>query len=260
MIIDTHTHLYHKRFDDDRDEVVERARAAGVGVLLLPAIDVESIGQALNLCSKHEGIFAMAAIHPSDVKESSDADLAEVRRMAADERIVAIGETGLDYYWDRSFDEKQQDYFRWHIRLALELDLPIVIHNREATEDVLQILEEERKSSDVADRMRGVLHCFGGPVEVVARAVELGFYFGIGGTVTYKNSGVADVVRAIPAERLLVETDAPFLAPVPHRGKRNEPAFIAEVVRQIADARAVSVSDVELLTTSNAMRLFRIGA
>ena len=109
MIIDTHTHLYHKRFDDDRDEVVERARAAGVGVLLLPAIDVESIGQALNLCSKHEGVFAMAAIHPSDVKESSDADLAEVRRMAADERIVAIGETGLDYYWDRSFEEKQKE-------------------------------------------------------------------------------------------------------------------------------------------------------
>ncbi|NNE35842.1 MAG: TatD family hydrolase [Rhodothermales bacterium] len=258
MIVDSHVHLYHKRFDADREDVIARAHAADVTTMLMPAIDLASVSAAIDLCRQHEGLYAMSAIHPSDVKDADEEDLEQVERFCADPHVIAVGETGLDYYWDRSFDEKQQEFFRRHIRIAISLDLPVVIHNREATNDVIRILREEHENSSHRERLRGVLHCFGGPVDVVEQAIELGFYFGIGGTVTYKNSGVADVVREIPIDRILVETDAPFLAPVPRRGKRNEPAYTAFVVEFIAQVKNLSVDDVASATTRNAKALFEI--
>lgn len=258
MIIDSHVHLYHRRFDDDRNEVILRAKSAGVEVMIMPAIDVASIGAALKLCEEHTGLYAMAAIHPSDVKGATDADMDQVEQYCQDPRVVAVGESGLDYYWDRSFDEKQHDFFRRHIRLAIRADLPLIIHNREATDDVIRILAEERAASDSPERMRGIFHCFGGPADVIPQVMQLGFYFGIGGTVTYKNSGVADVVAQIPMDRIVVETDAPFLAPVPHRGKRNEPSFTVEVVERVAAAKGVAASEVAEATTTNSRALFGV--
>jgi TatD DNase family protein len=169
-----------------------------------------------------------------------------------------VGESGLDYYWDRSYDEKQQDFFRRHIRLALRTDLPLIIHNREATEDVLRILEEEREASDVPDRMRGILHCFVDPPEVAARARELGFLVGLGGILTFKNSKVDAYAREIPLEQMVVETDSPYLAPEPHRGDRNEPAYTRHVAQCLADAKGVSIDEVERVTTKNAFDLYEI--
>ncbi len=256
MIIDTHVHLYHKRFNDDREEVIARAHEKDVRMMVMPAIDVPSISDAIALCEAHEGLYAMSAIHPSDVKDATDEDLIAVRQFCENEHVIAVGESGLDYYWDRSFDAKQHEYFRQHIRLAIEHDLPLVIHNREATADVLRILTEERDAAKTPEKMRGILHCFGGPVEVIDEVMGLGYLFGIGGTVTFKNSGVADVVRAIPIDHIVVETDAPFLAPVPHRGKRNEPAYTRLVVEKIAEVKQLSVEEVEALTTANALRIF----
>src|SRR5690625_804970 len=160
MLIDTHTHLYHHKFDDDRDAVVARARAAGVSQMVLPAIDVASIHDAIKLSDRHDGVFVMSALHPSEVKDATDADFEAVVELAAHPNVVAIGESGLDYYWDRSFDEKQQDYLRRHIRLAVETDLPLILHNREATSDIIRLLAKERAKLEKPERLRGILHCY----------------------------------------------------------------------------------------------------
>ena len=264
MLIDTHAHLYHAKFDGDRDEVVARARAAGVERIVLPAIDVASIHRALALCDRHDGVYAMAAIHPSDVKDASDADLDAVEAWCADARVVAVGESGLDYYWDRSFDEKQRAFLRRHVRLAVEQDLPLILHTRdrgdgsEVCADVLAILREERAAATRPERLRGIFHCYSGTPGVPEAARELGFLLGLGGTLTYKNGGVAEAVRDVPMEQIVLETDAPFLAPVPHRGKRNEPAHVRLVAGRLAEVKGLSVEEVERITTENALRLFKI--
>ncbi|MBO6576032.1 MAG: TatD family hydrolase [Rhodothermales bacterium] len=257
MLIDTHTHTYHRRFDDDRDDVIKRAQDAGVEIQLLPAIDVPSIHGALELAARHEGVYVMSALHPSDVKEASDADFAEVERLAGESAVVAIGETGLDYHWDTSFNDKQHDYLRRHIRLAAERDLPLVFHNRgDASEDLVRIVREEQEASGDATRIRGVFHCFGGTPEFGRQVMELGFHVGIGGTLTFKNAGVPEALEHVPMERIVLETDAPFLAPVPYRGKRNEPAYVRLVAQKLAEVRGTSVAEVEESTTANAKALF----
>jgi TatD DNase family protein len=258
MLVDTHAHLYVDAFDDDREAAIQRAREAGVERIVMPAIGLASIQQAVDLSDVHDGLHAMAALHPSEIKDATDEDFETVEKWCEDPRIVAVGESGLDYYWDRSYDEKQQDFFRRHIRLALRTDLPLIIHNREATEDVLRILEEEREASDVPDRMRGILHCFVDPPEVAARARELGFLVGLGGILTFKNSKVDAYAREIPLEQMVVETDSPYLAPEPHRGDRNEPAYTRHVAQCLADAKGVSIDEVERVTTKNALDLYGI--
>lgn len=259
MLVDSHAHVYHNRLLPDQDEVIARARAAGVGKILLPAIDVASIEQSVALCERHPGLFyAMAAIHPSDVKEAGEEDFAAVVRWSEHPSVVAIGETGLDYYWDRSFNEKQHEYLRRHIRLAITRDLPLVFHNREASEDLVRILREEIEASPTPERCRGVFHCFGGPAVLAEEIFSLGFLVGIGGTVTFKNGGVAEVVRDLPLEKILLETDAPFLAPVPFRGKRNEPSYVRYVAEEIGRLKGIPVSEVEKVTTQTAMGFFQI--
>ncbi len=262
VIVDTHAHIYHKRFDTDQDEMIGRARAAGVETILMTAIDVASIHSAIQLCEKHEGLFAMTAIHPSDTKDATEDDFGAVEDFCNHPKIVAVGESGLDYYWDRSFDEKQQDFFRRHIRLAIEHDLPLILHMRdkqgrdEVDQDMVAILKEERASSASPKKLRGIFHCFGGPQWLIQEAIDLKFLLGIGGTLTFKNSGVADLVKDIPLEHIVLETDAPFLAPVPYRGKRNEPAYTRLVAEKLAEVKGMDVAEVGRVTTRTAKEIF----
>lgn len=259
MLVDTHAHLYLDRFDADRDAVIQRARDAGVGAIVMPAIDVASIEQAVALCAQHDGLYAMAALHPSETKDATDADFEAVVDWCTNEHIVAVGESGLDYYWDRSFDAKQQDYFRRHIRLAIDTDLPLIIHNREATGDVLRILEEEKARAERPERLRGILHCFVDSADVAARARELDFLVGLGGILTFSNSDVDEHVRDIPIEQIVVETDAPYLAPEPNRGKRNEPAYVRHVAEALARVKDLPIAEIERITTENARRIYGLG-
>jgi len=258
MLVDTHAHIYLDAFDDDRDAVIQRAFDAGVERIVMPAIGVASTQKAVDLADHHPGLFAMAALHPSEVKEVGEEALEAVEEWCADPRVVAVGESGLDYYWDRSYDEKQQQFFRWHIRLAIRTDLPLIIHNREATDDVLQILEDEKAESEHPERLRGILHCFVDPPDVAARARDLGFLVGFGGILTFKNSGVDAYAREIPLDQMVVETDSPYLAPEPNRGKRNEPAYTRHVAAYLADVKEIPVEEIERVTTKNALELYGI--
>ncbi len=265
MLIDTHAHLYHDRLAGDLDEVLARARQHGVERIVLPAIDVASIHQALALCQRYDGLYAMAALHPSETGQATDADFAAVAALCDDPRVVAVGESGLDYYWDRSFDEAQHAFFRRHIRLAVEKNLPLILHIRdkqnrdEAHRDVVRLLREERAASKAPERLRGIFHCFTGPAWVAAAAADLGFLVGLGGVLTFKNSGLDEIARTLPMDRIVLETDAPFLAPVPFRGKRNEPAYVRYVAEKLAEVKALPLAEIERTTTANAVRLFGLG-
>jgi TatD DNase family protein len=258
MLIDTHAHLYLDRFDEDREAVIARAREAGVTRILMPAIDVPSVHRALELCERHDGLYAMAALHPSETKEATDEDFAAVAALCDHPKVVAVGESGLDYYWDRTFDERQRRFFRRHIRLAIEKDLPLILHNREATDDLVRILEEERAAADRPGRLRGIFHSFEQTAEVAQKAEALGFLIGLGGLFVNKKR-VARAVRDVPMEQIVLETDAPFLAPDPMRGKRNEPAFLPYVAEKLAAVKELTFEEVARVTTENALRLFRLG-
>lgn len=258
MLVDTHAHIYLDAFRDDLAAVLDRAREAGVDRIVMPAIDVPSIHQALELCVRFDGLFAMAALHPSETKEATEAEFHEVEALCEEEAVVAVGETGLDYYWDRSFDERQQEWLRRHIRLAAEKDLPLVFHNREAFDDLVGIVEEERAAMDKPERLRGIFHCFTGTSEEAQRVDRLGFFVGIGGIVTFKNAALDEAVREIPLRQIVLETDAPYLAPEPYRGKRNEPAYVREVAEKVAAALMLSIEEVAASTTATAERLFGI--
>lgn len=263
MLIDTHAHLYLDRFRDDEQAVIDRALAAGVTRILLPAIDAPSIDAALALCSRQRGIcYAMAAIHPSSVKEATDADLDLVAQALSHPDVVAVGESGIDYYWDRSFDAKQEAFLRAHARLAIEHDLALVLHNRDkgkhetASETLVRVLRDEGAMAPAGRPLKGVFHCFGPPAWLAAAVMDLGFHVGIGGTATYKNSGVLDAVAEVPLERIILETDSPYLAPEPHRGGRNEPAFVRHVAEHVAAVRGVPLEKLAAETTAAACTLF----
>ena len=244
--------------------MIQRAFDAGVTTIIMPAIDVPSIHKALSLCDRYDGLYAMAAIHPSDTKDATDEDYQAIVDFCADPRVIAVGESGLDYYWDRSFDAKQQDFFRRHIRLAMDTDLPLILHMRdkkdqdEVHRDMVRILEEEQAAHDHPEKLRGIFHCFGGPAWLVEKAAELGFLLGIGGTLTFKNSGVDAIVKEVPLSQIVLETDAPFLAPEPHRGKRNEPAYVRLVAEKLAEVKGVSLEEVVAVTSATARGLFGV--
>ncbi|MEF8817399.1 MAG: TatD family hydrolase [Salinibacter sp.] len=258
MIVDTHAHLYLDQFDDDRDAVLRRAHGAGVDVIVMPAIDVPSIQQAVDLCEEREGLYAMAALHPSETEDATEEAFEAVAEWCAHPSVVAVGESGLDYYWDRSFDDRQQHFFRKHIRLAIEADLPLVIHNRDAADDILAILEEEHARADVPEKMRGILHCYVDPPDVAERAWNLGFYLGVGGIMTFSNSDVDQYVKEVPLDRIVVETDSPYLAPEPNRGDRNEPAYVRHVVARLAEIKDRPLETVAEITTRNARAIYEL--
>lgn len=262
MLVDTHVHLYSDSYDPDRDDVVARARAAGVSVLLQPAVDVASVDAALRLCDTYDGVYAMAALHPTYVPDAAPDALERIAEALADPRVVAVGESGLDYYWSRDHVDRQQDMLRAHARLAIEHDLPLVLHNRdqkgsdEASQDLVRILREVQAAHPEGERLRGVFHCFGGPPWLAAEVLDLGFHVGLGGTLTFKNAGVPEAIADVPLDRILLETDGPYLAPTPHRGTRNEPAYVALVAERLAELRGRSAEEIARTTTATARALF----
>lgn len=253
FLIDTHCHLEMPRFERDREEVIRRAREAGVKTLITIASEPQSIEEAVGLAESHEDIYCAVGIHPHDAKEFTDEYYARLKRLSSLPKVVAIGETGLDYHYDHSPRDVQREVFERHLALAAEKDLPAVIHSREAEEDTLAILRE-------AGITKGVLHCFSGSIRMLEAAMSMGLYISVAGQVTFQKAGtLREAARLVPDDYLLIETDAPYLAPVPRRGKRNEPAFLPYTAREIAALREVSFEDVARITTLNARRLFGIG-
>ena len=250
-MIDTHCHLYLKQFKDNYDAVMERAAEAGLTDILMPAIDFDSIKAMDDLPEGPVCLHKMAGVHPCEINNSRCNLEASLLAACAEKDIIAVGETGLDYYWSRDFVEEQKISLRRHCKVAKTLKKPIVLHNRESTEDLLEIIAEEQDGS-----LTGVWHCFNGTVEEGRRAVDLGLYLGIGGVLTFKNAGVDAVVANMPHDRLILETDAPYLAPAPHRGKRNEPSYTKLVAEKLADVFGVSLEEIDELTSANARRLF----
>lgn len=259
-LVDTHCHLNFHSYDEDREEVLLRARAAGVDRIIIPAIDLESCQQALALADCHACLYVAVGIHPNSCANFSASLLRQLRGFAQHKRVVAIGEIGLDYYWDKCPPAKQRRALELQLDLAAELQLPIIIHNRDASADLIAILADwaPSASSKMTGRL-GVLHSFSASAQVAQRALELGFYLGFTGPITYKNADELRAVAArVPVDRLLIETDGPFLAPQQRRGKRNEPSYVRDVNQRLAEVRGVSVAAMARQTTLNAERLFSL--
>ena len=255
MLIDTHAHLEMREFNDDREDVIRRAREAGVEYIVTIGTTVESSRDAVLLADKYDFIYAAIGIHPHEVKDILHPAYDILRHFAQHKKVVAYGEIGLDYHYDRSPRQDQRRKFRDMLREARLLELPVIIHDRDAHEDTLQILSEEW-----SPELGGVLHCFSGDVAMAKRVIEMGFSISIAGPVTFpKAEALREVVRQVPIEHLLIETDSPYLAPQPVRGKRNEPAFVRHAAEAIAAVKGLSFEDVARITSFNAMQLFGIG-
>jgi len=253
-LIDTHTHLYLKEFDSDRDEVVNRAVSSGIVKMLLPNIDLESVDQMLSAESRYPGVcYSMIGLHPTSVKEDYLLQLDKLEAVASERRFVAVGEIGIDLYWDKTFLNEQIIAFRRQIKFALENRLPIVVHSRESFPEVFSVLEEFKDN-----KLSGVLHAFTGTVEDAEKAVGMGLKLGIGGIVTFKNSGLDKVVKEIGPYNLILETDSPYLAPVPHRGKRNESSYICIINKKLAEIFGMSEDEIASITFANSTGLFNL--
>lgn len=258
-MIDTHSHIYLPDFDDDRAEVHQRAVAAGLTDILMPAIDFDSAAQMNKLADFNAAADAgsqllfhrMMGVHPCEINNSRCNLEASLLAACAGRDIVAVGETGLDYHWSTEFVEEQKISLNRHCKVAKTLKKPIVLHNREATKDVLDIIEAHQDGS-----LAGVWHCFNGSVEEGKRAIDLGLHLGIGGVVTFKNAGVDKSVAELPLDRMILETDAPYLAPAPYRGKRNEPSYTLKVAEKMAKIFDLPVSEIDAITSENARALF----
>ena len=251
MLIDSHAHIQLDKFDADRGAVLERAQEAEVHAIMVIGFDLETSRGAIALAEQYDQIYATVGMHPHDAKNLHDETIHIFRELAAHPKVVALGEMGLDYYRNLSPRPIQKAVFERQLDLAEELDLPIVIHNREAYHDILPILQARR------GRVRGVMHCFSGDVEIMHRSLTLGFYIGIGGPVTYRKSdALQEVAQKVPADALLVETDCPWLAPQFRRGKRNEPAYVRATAEKIAELRGISLEEIGEITTQNFEGLF----
>ncbi len=254
ILIDTHTHLYLDEFDSDRSLAIQRAIDAGVKYMLLPDIDSEHTPLLIETCKLFPGnCFPMIGVHPTSVKADYSKELENVSAWLKKEKFYAIGEIGLDLYWDKTFFAEQCDIFRAQLRLALRHNLPVVIHSRNSLDQLIQIISENEFRN-----ITGVFHCFPGSVQQAQTLVNRGYKLGIGGVVTYKNSGMAKVVKSLGLEHLVLETDAPYLPPDPYRGKRNESAYIKDIAAFIADLVGCSLNKVAEITTKNAIELFKI--
>ncbi|WP_226683730.1 TatD family hydrolase [Sutcliffiella horikoshii] len=254
MLFDTHVHLNADQYEEDLQEVIDRAQAEKVTNMVVVGFDRKTITRAMELVEKYDFLYAAVGWHPVDAIDMTEEDLAWIEDLASHEKVVAIGEMGLDYHWDKSPKEVQKEVFRKQIQLAKKVKLPIVIHNRDATADVVQILKEED-----AKEVGGIMHCFTGSLEVAKECMEMNFYISFGGPVTFKNAKKPkEVVKEIPMEKLLIETDCPYLTPHPYRGKRNEPGYVRLVAEQIAELKELTIEEVAEKTTANAKKLFGI--
>lgn len=254
MLIDSHAHLDSRRFDGDREETIRRAREAGVERIINIGFDRNTIPTTLELAERHSFIYAAIGWHPVESIHMREEDLAWIESLAAHEKVVAIGEIGLDYHWDTSPKEVQHQVFREQIRLAKRLGLPVVIHNRDAHADVVRLLKEEN-----AGEVGGVMHCFSGSWEIAKMCLDMNFYISFGGPVTFKNARVPkEVLAKVPLDRLMIETDCPYLAPEPYRGKRNEPAYVSLVADAAAQIKGIDRDELVNITGQNSLNCFRI--
>ncbi len=254
MLTDTHTHLYYEKDEAKRRELIDRCFENGVKRLFLPNVDAKSIPLVMNLAEAYpDNCFPMLGLHPCDVKEGYATALDTIFESLADYKIYAIGEIGIDLYWDKSTLNIQQEAFKKQIAWAKQLDLPIVIHCRDAFDELYKVLLEEKD-----EKLKGIFHCFSGNTDEAKKVIELGFYLGIGGVVTYKNSGLDKVVAEIGLEHLVLETDAPYLTPVPFRGKPNESSYLVYVAAKVAEVKNISLEEVAAITTENSKNIFKI--
>jgi len=253
-IIDTHTHLYLKQFKEDIDSVINRSKDIGVKKFIFPAIDSSHFDSMHSLKNKYpDNIYLMSGLHPTNVKENYKNELDFVVDSLKTRDYVAIGEIGIDLYWDKSFLNEQQEAFTFQIRLAIKHDLPIVIHCRDAFDEIFEILDKEN-----CDKLRGVFHCFTGTLEQAKRAIDLDFVLGIGGVVTFKNGGIDKFLNQIDLKHIVLETDSPYLAPVPFRGKRNESSYIVHVIEKLSEIYGLSKEEIAHITTKNAEKVFAL--
>ena len=254
MLFDTHVHLYADQFIEDREETINRALEAGVTKMVVVGFDEETIRLAIEIAETYDFIYAAVGWHPVDAIDYKESHLEWLEELTKHEKVVALGEMGLDYYWDTSPKDIQADVFRKQIHLAKKVNMPIIIHNREATADIIKILQEEN-----AAEVGGIMHCYSATREELQACLEMNFYISLAGPVTFKNAKeVKEVAKVVPLDRLLIETDAPYLAPHPYRGKRNEPAYVKLVAEEIARLREMSLEDVSRITTENALKIFRL--
>ncbi|MDD3876753.1 MAG: TatD family hydrolase [Bacteroidales bacterium] len=254
IFVDTHTHLYLEQFDNDRNETVKRAVESGTKIMLLPNIDTASVKPMMEMAHLYQGIcFPMIGLHPTSVKKSFHNDLIALELLLKKHTYCAIGEIGIDLYWDITFKNEQKEALRHQIKWAHNYNLPIVIHSRNALDDILNVLNENS-----LPKVRGVFHCYPGDSKTAEKLVEMGFMIGIGGVVTYKNSKMPDVIRTVGLNNILLETDAPYLTPIPFRGQRNESAYIPIIAQKISDILQIPLELVANQTTMNARKLFNL--
>jgi TatD DNase family protein len=254
ILTDTHTHLYSEKFDEDRLEMMNRAKKAGISRFFVPAIDASYTNRMLQLEKDFpKDVFLMMGVHPTSIKENFKEELAHVKEMLSKRSFVAIGEIGIDLYWDKTFLKEQQEAFITQIRWAKQYNLPIVIHCRDAFDEIFEILDKE-KGTD----LRGIFHCFTGNIEQAKQAIGYNMKLGIGGVVTFKNGKIDTFLQEIPLENIVLETDAPYLAPTPYRGKRNESAYITLIAQKLADIYQIDIETVANITTQNSKAVFGI--
>ena len=254
MLIDSHAHLDDERFDKDRDQIIKSLKEEGIELVINPGADVGSSIKAVALAEKYPNVYAAVGVHPHDAKTMDENTIDLLRSFTNREKVVAIGEIGLDYYYDNSPRDIQRKRFREQLDLAKEVGLPVIIHSRDAAKDTFDILKEAQDGT-----LKGVMHCYSGSVEMAREYINLGFYISLAGPATFKNARVAmDVAKVVPIDRLLIETDSPYLTPEPHRGKRNEPAYVRYVAGTIAELRGMTFEELARKTAENTKRLFNI--
>jgi TatD DNase family protein len=254
MITDTHTHLYSEQFDEDRKEMISRAKNAGITRFFIPAIDASYTQRMLDLEQENpKDIFLMMGLHPTSVKENYKEELAHVKEWIDKRNFIAIGEIGIDLYWDKSFLPQQQEAFRTQIKWAKEKKLPIVIHCRDAFDEIFEVLESEK-----GEDLRGIFHCFTGTLEQAKQAISYNMKLGIGGVVTFKNGKIDKFLNQIDLKHIVLETDAPYLAPTPYRGKRNESSYITNVIDKLVDIYDLNFQEISEITTQNSRDIFGV--
>lgn len=254
MLIDSHVHLDDKRFNRDRDSIIKGLKDDGIEMVINIGADLQTSIASVSLAEKYDNVYAVVGVHPHSAKEVDNSTIEILKSFASREKVLAIGEIGLDYHYDNSPRDVQRKWFVEQLKLAKEVNLPVVIHTREAAQETFEILKEAQDGT-----LRGVLHCYSGSVEMALEYIKLGFYISIAGPVTFNNSRVLkDVVKAIPLDKLLVETDCPYLTPEPNRGKRNEPAYVKYVAGEIADIKGISFEKLAEATNKNTKDLFNI--
>jgi len=253
MFIDTHSHLYSEDFDSDIKEVILRAQDADIGKIVLPDIDSECRDKMLELSELYPNyLYPLIGLHPTSVDENYKKELKKLECLISEKKFWGIGETGIDLYWDETFKNEQIDAFSFHIELSLKHNLPLIIHARESLNEIFSVLDNYNSKE-----LKGIFHCFSGNEEEAHRAIDKGFHLGIGGVLTFKNSNLKDIIKKIKLENIVLETDSPYLAPVPFRGKRNESSYLIKVAEKLAETHNVSIEKVESVTTENAIKIFR---